>query len=138
MNTVNYILEISNMKRYSIFHLLYLLILFFAIVTLLSCSKNNSYKIPPSIEVRNNIITFHLKDEGYQKVLLGSDMFGNWSMAEMELIDSIWSYATYINRNKIEYKFFIDDSLWITDPLNPKVVELEHPFEGYNSVVVLK
>lgn len=138
MNTFNYIFGINNMTRYEYYYFFYLLILFFAITNLTSCGNNNSNDLPPSIEVNNNIITFFLKDEGYQRVILGSDMFGHWSMTEMEKMDSVWSYATYINRNKIEYKYFIDDTLWITDPLNPNIIELEHPFEGYNSLVVVK
>jgi hypothetical protein len=126
------------MKHYSISFSQYPLILLFTIITVLSCSKNNNYELPPSIEVRNNIVTFQLKDNGYQRVMIGSTMQGSWGLAEMQKIDSVWSYATYINRKEIEYKFIIDDSVWMTDPLNPNVIELEHPFEGYNSVIFLK
>jgi hypothetical protein len=105
--------------------------------TALSC-KNENYELPHSVTIGSNIITFHLRDEGYLKVMIGSDMVGTWGLAELEKSDSLWSYATYVNRKKVEYKFFIDDSIWITDPLNPRVIELEHPFQGFNSVVLLK
>jgi hypothetical protein len=105
--------------------------------TILSCNTENT-ELPPSVTIGNNIITFHLRDEGYRRVMIGSNILGVWGLAEMEKSDSLWSYATYIDRKKIEYKFFIDDSIWMTDPINPRVIELEHPFEGYNSVVLLK
>lgn len=62
------------------------------------CSKSNNgqndEKLPSSVKTNGKIIEFKFKDVGYDNVKIGSNIFSNWSVSEMELIDSNWVYST--------------------------------------------
>jgi hypothetical protein len=103
-----------------------------------SCSDSSQKAIPASIKIDGDIVEFQLKDREYKKVQLGSNITGNWSMAAMDKIDSVWVYSTWNPRRTIEYKFLVNGNIWMLDPENPNKKKVPQPFEGYNSVLVLK
>ncbi len=106
----------------------------------IACESNQklSNELPPSILERDGIYEFHLKNSDYSTVSFGSTASMNWSILPMQKRDTTWVVELYGVSGHIEYKFLINDSLWITDPLNKNKVPVPHPYEGFNSVVQLK
>ncbi len=102
------------------------------------CAKKE-HNLPNSIELseQNEIVTFKLRSLGYRSVKLASDLVGKWGVSEMEMNGSVWEYSTRNPHKKVQYKFLIGDSLWLTDPLNPRKIKLDPPYEGFNSQIEL-
>jgi hypothetical protein len=94
-------------------------------------------RLPPSVNLGNDILTFTLFSKSYSSVSLGSNIFGEWSLSPMQKRDSIWFFSVQNPKKNIEYKFFINDSYWIEDPLNSNKVQVPAPFKGFNSVIKL-
>lgn len=70
----------------------------------------------------------------YQAVVAGS--FNGWSTTDWEMAEEegtgVWKYDVVLEPGQYPYKFVID-GVWITDPLNPKLVD--DGFGGQNNVL---
>ena len=118
------------------------LVIFLAMISFLQCcsksnNKQNNGTLPSSVTINGKIIEFRLKDFGYNDVKIGSDIFGNWTMSGMELIDSDWVYTTLNPHKTVQYKFLINDNYWCIDSLNPNMIKISKPNDGFNSIVYI-
>lgn len=109
------------------------ILIIFLIILLQGCSKE---KLPGSVSIqKGDIVKIIFKDQGYQKVLFGTDLYGNWVNISMQKRDSLWIIRFKDPHKKIQYKFFIDGIFWEMDPTNPEKERVTPPYAGYNSVI---
>lgn len=102
---------------------------------LIACS---GYKTPDSIKITKEKIKFTIEDNNYHSVYLGTNIRNIWDLIPMVKKDSVW-YAELNNPHKnVEYKFFIDNFLWKTDPLNSLKKKVPPPYKGYNSLLIVR
>lgn len=80
-------------------------------------------------------VTFRLKGYKTAKKVVLSGTFNRWDETGfiMESTDEGWEVTLQLKPDIYQYKFVIDNDIWIEDPQNPSKVENE--FGGYNSII---
>lgn len=80
-------------------------------------------------------IKFTYSDPDARSVVLSGD-FNSWSHSEGAMSisgDGVWSIVLEMPPGVYQYKFLVDDTLWVEDPENPVSVE-NYNQSGYNNV----
>lgn len=102
------------------------------VIFLQSCSME---KLPKSVKLtKHDSVEISFADKGYQEVLFGTDLYGDWENLHMQKKGSLWTIKFQNPHKKIKYKFFIDGIFWKSDPLNNNKEKVPPPFAGYNSI----
>jgi esterase/lipase len=89
--------------------------------------------------IKNNLleknVTFRLKDNNYNKVSVAGD-FNNWLSKdlEMKLDNNEWTLNILLKPGKYQYKFIINDNIWILDP---KAESIFAPNGNKNSLLIV-
>ena len=80
-------------------------------------------------------VTFKLKGYKDAESVILSGSFNRWDESGfvMNPTEEGWEITLQLGPNRYQYKFIIDNDLWIEDPQNPSKVQNE--FGGYNSVI---
>lgn len=107
-----------------------ILLVIILISRLLGCFNN---ELPSSIRIKENRVYFLLRDHNYKSVSFGSNILGKWQNKPMKKVDSLWVVSFINPKRSIEYKFLIDNEIWMRDPLNNRKVKLPPGFKGFNS-----
>ncbi len=105
------------------------------VMIFISCSKS---ELPKSVKkISETAIIISLKNNDYSMVYIGSDASGQWENMKMFKTNDIWSIKLSLSKREIQYKFWINQSYWMNDPLNKKKRKVPEPMQGYNSLIEL-
>ncbi len=102
------------------------------IFILMSCNNEGHYE---SKIIHNGKIEFSLSDKKYHSVVLGTDILGKWQLFPMKKNKNVWEIVFYNTGKRIQYKYLIDNSYWMRDPLNKNKIKLLSPYRGFNSFI---
>ncbi len=103
-----------------------------SVLLLLSCGRYLEKSIESPV-VDNNSVTFRLRNEAAELVQVAGD-WNNWSKGDAEegevLVglmtrnDSVscWERTVELERGRYKYRFLINESVWLLDDNNPRIV----------------
>lgn len=93
-------------------------------------------------------VTFRLKNPSARTVQLAGDWTGNnWAQGDAgagEVLvglmkrrdkDGVWEISIRLGPGRYRYKFLVDESRWMLDPSNPRVVRAEN--RGYVNLLII-
>jgi 1,4-alpha-glucan branching enzyme len=83
-------------------------------------------------------VVFEFENKDAKKVVLTGD-FNNWDVSSdqmFDLGDGLWSITMYLEPGRYEYKFVVDDNVWVADPKAKEFVD--DGYGGKRSVIVVK
>ncbi len=94
---------------------------------------------PPHINQRKKTIEFHINNNCAQQISLAGS-FNNWAQDVLLLQpgkNGIWKIEIpLLPKGKYQYKFFVDDKMWMEDIDNPYREPDGH--SGFNSLLLIE
>lgn len=108
------------------------LVISISVMLLLSCERYLGKSIESPV-VDNNSVTFRLKNQAAEVVQVAGD-WNNWSEGDadegevfvglMTRNDSVscWERTVELERGRYKYRFLINESVWLLDSNNPRIV----------------